>query len=98
MTEECSFVADLWRADAQDAWYFLTLPPDAAAAVRQLPRPPGGFGSVRVEATVGSTSWRTSVFPDTRSGSFLLPVRKAVRRAEDLEEGEPVTVTLRVPG
>lgn len=94
--ERCLFRATLWRAEAQDAWYFLTLPPDASATVRQRPRAPRGFGSVRVEVTVGGTTWRTSVFPDAASGCFVLPVKKAVRLAEDLEEGEPVDVELEV--
>lgn len=97
MGEDGRFTAELWRWDAaQDAWFFVTLPPDLSAVVRERPRPRRGFGSVRVEATVGGTTWRTSVFPDSTSGCYVLPVRKAVRRAEDLEEGEPVDVALTV--
>ena len=53
-----------------------------------------GFGSYRVEVTVGATVWRTSVFP--ASECFVLPVKKAVRRAEDLEVGDTVAVRLDV--
>ena len=53
-----------------------------------------GFGSVRVEATVGGSTWRTSVFPDTSSGSFVLPVKKPVRIAEGIEPGDTVDVSL----
>src|SRR5262249_6901770 len=49
-----------------------------------------GFGSVRVAVTVGSTSWRTSIFPDSKTGAYLLPVKKAVRAAERLEAGDQV--------
>lgn len=97
MGEQCRFTAELWRWEAaQDAWFFVTLPEDVSALVRERPRPRRGFGSVRVEATVGGTTWRTSVFPDSTSGRYVLPVKKAVRTAEDLEEGEPVDVTLTV--
>jgi hypothetical protein len=34
------------------------------------------------------------VFPDAESGRYVLPVKQAVRRAEDLDEGEPVDVRL----
>jgi len=44
--------------------------------------------------TVGSSTWNTSIFPDTKSESFLLPVKKAVRVAEDLDDGAPVDVRL----
>ena len=58
-----------------------------------------GFGSVRVSVQVGSTRWHTSVFPDDGgSGGFVLPVKKAVRAAHDVEEGDDLTVTLEVRG
>ena len=79
--------AELWLADAADAWVFVTLPPDVGEEVRERAGPPRGFGSVRVEVTVGSTTWRTSVFPDKVRG-YVLPVKKAVRRAESLEVGD----------
>lgn len=81
------------------SWFFVRLTPEAAEDVRDLTTgPPTGFGSVRVEATIGSSTWQTSVFPDKGSGSFVLPVKKAVRAAEDLDDGTPVTVSLRVLG
>ncbi len=59
-------------------------------------QPAAGFGSRRVEVTVGATTWRTSVFPDNASASYLLPVKKAVRVAEGLDEGDEITVRLEV--
>lgn len=96
LDEEWEFTAELWEHDGDAAWCFVTLPLDVAEEVRLVSGPPRGFGSVRVEVTVGSTTWRTSVFPDKRSGSFFLPVKKDVRRAESLEVGESVAVRLAV--
>lgn len=53
-----------------------------------------GFGSVRVEVTVGPTTWCTSIFPSKESGSYVLPVKKAVRAAAEAEEGDDVDVEL----
>lgn len=86
--------AELWLADA---WVFLTLPADVGEMVRELAGPPPGFGSVRVEVTVGSTTWRTSVFPDQARG-YVLSVKKAVRRAESLEIGDSTRLRLVVLG
>ncbi|HQR26240.1 MAG TPA: DUF1905 domain-containing protein [Nocardioides sp.] len=94
MSEAHRFSAELWEAGAADAWVFLTLPPDVSEEIREVPRPPRGFGSVRVEVTVGGTTWRTSVFPDARSGCYVLPVKRAVRQAEDLEVGDTAQVGL----
>ncbi len=92
----CRFTAELWRWEAQGAWFFVTVPARESAVIRERPRPPRGFGSVRVKATIGSTTWSTSVFPDSTRGAYVLPVKKAVRRAEDLEEGDDAAVLLEV--
>ena len=88
------FTAELWRWEAQSSWFFVTVAPDASARIGEVPRPPRGFGSVRVRATVGDTSWTTSVFPDAARGAYVLPVKKAVRQAEGLGEGDPADVVL----
>ncbi len=89
------FTAPLWRYEGDAAWFFVTVPVDVSDDVRELTDGSRrGFGSVRVRATVGSTTWTTSVFPDSKRGAFLLPVKKAVRVAEDLEDGDDVRVVL----
>ena len=92
----CRFTAELWRWEAQEGWFFVTVPARESARIRERPRPPRGFGSVRVQVTIGSTTWTTSVFPDSTRGAYVLPVKKAVRRAEDLEEGDDAVVLLEV--
>ena len=47
-----------------------------------------------VGATIGGTTWRTSIFPDTASGGYVLPVKRAVRTAESVEPGDTTTVTV----
>ena len=75
-------------------WHFITVPEDEAVEIRAhslLYR--GGFGSVKVEATVNGVSWRTSVFPQ-KSGGYLLPVKKEVRCRAGIAAGDEVTVEL----
>lgn len=91
-----SFTAPLWEWSAQGGWFFVTLPTDAADDIAEVDRAERGFGSVRVQVTVGATTWSTSVFPDTKQGSYVLPVKKAVRSAEGLAVGDAVEVTLEV--
>jgi hypothetical protein len=83
--------------DGPAAWHFISLPTDAADAIADLVADrTKAFGSVRVQATIGATSWATSLFPDARSGTYVLPVKKAVRAAEGLSDGTPVTVVVSV--
>jgi hypothetical protein len=92
-----AFRAELWQYDGPAAWYFISLPPDVADDIRAKFGPQAsGFGSIKVEAVVGSTPWSTSLFPDKARGTYLLPIKKAVRVAENLETGDVATVNLRI--
>jgi hypothetical protein len=63
--------------------------------MRRLEGMARGFGSLRVTARIGETSWQTSVFPSRETG-WMLPVKAAVRKAEGLAEGDEVVLTLEV--
>ncbi|ANJ28037.1 DUF1905 domain-containing protein [Agromyces aureus] len=90
------FTAPLWEWSARAEWFFVTVPDEASADIREIPRPPRGFGSVRVSVRVGGSSWTTSIFPDSTVGCYVLPIKKAVRVAEGLAEGGEVAVSLTV--
>ena len=47
-----------------------------------------------MKARIGRTDFTTSLFP--RGDLYLVPVKVAVRRAEDLALGDEVTVHLRL--
>jgi len=81
------FEAEVWRWKEDAAWHFVTLPADCAEGLKALRGRAPGFGSIRVRVETGGTAWRTSLFPDRRSGSFLLPLKADVRRREGLEAG-----------
>jgi hypothetical protein len=90
-----SFTAPLWEYGGESAWFFVTLPPDVSTSIRDMPRAPRqGFGSIRVAVTVGSSEWMTSIFPDSKSGCFILPMKRSVRSAEGIETGSDVRVSL----
>lgn len=87
------FDAELWRHNGNAAWYFVTAPADACEQIDdQAPFPRAGFGSVKVEATIGGSTWSTSVFPG--SDGFVLPVKKQIRKAEGIDDGDIVRVGL----
>jgi hypothetical protein len=55
-----------------------------------------GFGSLKVEVSVGATKWNTSIFPDKYSGSYILPLKVSVRKAEEIEVGDTLTYTIKI--
>lgn len=93
---QLTFTAPLWLWNGKGAWHFITLPPDEAGLVRMAvpKRKTRGWGSVRVKARIGETSFATSLFPATQVKSYLLPIKADVRRAERLNVGDKVDVTL----
>ncbi|MGB3909433.1 MAG: DUF1905 domain-containing protein [Pseudolysinimonas sp.] len=89
------FDAEAWLWDARqgDSWVFVSLPEEASVEIREVAGAlPRGFGSVRVTVTLGATVWKTSIFPDAKAGVYVLPLKKAVRKAEGVEAGDTVTV------
>jgi len=88
----------LWQgadgAPAKGSWFFLTIDGETAQAIRAHAVNAAAWGSVYVEATIGATTWRTSLFPSKQAGGWLLPLKAAVRKAERIGEGSAVEVRL----
>lgn len=95
---------ELWQwttPEAPASWYFLTIDGEvgeslrAMALMRRLESgAKRGWGSVKVTATIGETSWATSMFPHKESGGYILPVKAAVRKAEGIVPGDQVELTV----
>ena len=92
------FRGDLWAhtTASPGSWHFVTIPVDLADDIIGEAGLRKAFGSIRVEATIGATTWRTSLFPDKARGSLLLPVKKQVRSIEDISDGSPCEVALSI--
>ena len=103
MTESITHTGPLWRwttPRASAAWHFVTIDGAAGeelsgtAIMRRMEGNARGFGSLKVTATIGATTFKTSVFPSKEQGGWLLPIKARVRKAEGLGEGDKVTVVL----
>ena len=86
---------EIWHWRGPAPYYFVTVPADASARLKEVASAVTyGWGMVPVLAEVGDTEWETSLWP--KDGGYVVPLKDAVRRAEDLEEGEIVTIRLTV--
>lgn len=82
-----------WRGPAP--WYFVSMPEQQSRDLKVISNlVTYGWGVIPVQARIGETEWRTSLFP--KDGRYLVPVKTSVRKAEDLDEGDEVTVRLEV--
>jgi hypothetical protein len=91
------FSAELWIWDARrgDSWTFVSLPIEASGEIRDLAGGRRrGFGSLRVRAEVGGSTWTTSIFPDSARNAYVLPIKRGIRKAEALDAGDLVSVTV----
>ena len=96
-TERYTFEAEIWTSATTATWHFLSVPEEDADDIdERFGHRAAGFGSIRVEVTIGATTWQTSVFPDTKRATYVLPVKAAVRKAEGLDVGSIAKVELRV--
>lgn len=92
---EFRFTAELWEYEGEAPWVFVTLPADLADEIDEAVPQKRGFGSVKVEVQAGHSKWSTSLFPDKSHGSFVLPVKRAIREAERISPGDQVTFVVR---
>lgn len=91
------FQEKIWLYPGKAAWHFVTLPPTLAKEIDYyFSTEKKGWGALTVEATIGETTWKTAIFPDKQSGSYLLPLKAAVRKSESLRDGSLVAVLLQL--
>jgi hypothetical protein len=77
-----------------DTWVFVSLPASESEEIRDLAGGlRRGFGSLRVRATIGTSTWTTSIFPGSQA-AYVLPVKRSVRVAEALDVGDTAQVVL----
>jgi hypothetical protein len=80
-----------WRGPAP--FVFVSLPPEEAETVKALARELSyGWGCIPVTVRIGGTRFTTSLMP--RQGGYLVPIKVAVQRAERVEVGQQVDLTL----
>ena len=94
---ELRFSGEVWFWRGPAPWHFVTTPDEVAAALEHAADLVSyGWGMIPVEARIGRTSYTTSLWP--KDGSYVVPIKAAVRRAEGIELGDVVTVELVVRG
>ena len=90
MEFEFSGVVWEWRGPAP--FHFVSVPPDDAEEIKDAAsRVSYGWGMIPVKATIGATSFTTSLWP--KNGSYVLPLKDAVRHAERIELDDVVEVS-----
>lgn len=95
--DEYRMQAKVWRYTGKATWYFATLPKSQSTAIRTLfGGLARGWGSLPVSATIGRTTWKTSIFPDRKAGIYILPLKAEIRKQEKIREGASVRLRIEI--
>ena len=91
---ELRFKAKVWIYEGPSPWYFITVPKKESGELKEMFGPyHRGWGSIPVRVTIGESSWKTSIFWE-KKGTYILPIKKEIRRAENIGNGDLVTLGL----
>ena len=91
-----SFSAELEQWQGDSGWFFVRVPIEYYDELYEISslHDRRGFGSIKVSSTIGSSTWSTSIFPDSKAKSYILFIKKAIRSAEDIAVGDTVQVEI----
>jgi hypothetical protein len=89
------FKGPIWYWKGPAPWYFVTVPEDVCEEIKDVSgHVTYGWGMIPVDARIGKTKWYTAMFP--KDGRYVLPIKTVIRKAESIEEGDEVSVSIDV--
>jgi len=89
------FSGKIWFWKGPAPWFFVTIPIEQSRDLKAISAlVTYGWGVIPVHVRIGRTEWQTSLFP--KDDLYLVPIKASVRNAENLEEGDTVTIHLEV--
>jgi hypothetical protein len=92
------FSANVWEWRGPAPYHFVAVPEDIAAEIKEMASAVTyGWGMIPVSGKIGSTSFTTSLW--AKNGTYAVPLKDAVRKAEGISLGDMVSVelSLRLP-
>ena len=92
---EIEFSGEVWYWKGPAPWYFITVPAELGHELHTIASAVTyGWGMIPATVSIGGTAWRTALWP--RDGSYIVPIKAAVRKLEALRVGDEVAVRLEV--
>ena len=95
--KEFKMKAKVWLYPGMAGWHFITLPKKESDLIKEMfGSLQLGWGSLPVKATIGQTSWKTSIFRDKKAEAYLLPLKTEVRKKENISPGDIVDFIIEI--
>jgi Domain of unknown function (DUF1905) len=97
MSMQFEFSNEIWEWRGPAPFFFVSVPEAEAEEIRQAAKVlTYGWGMIPVVATIGGIDFETSMF--AKNGTYVLPLKSAVRTPLKLEAGQTVNVTIVLGG
>ena len=92
---DLEFAGEIWFWKGPSPYHFVSVPEDECGELEEAAALVSyGWGMIPASVRIGDTAWTTSLWP--KDGGYVVPLKDAVRRAEQLDVGDHVTLRLRV--
>ena len=92
---DLEFAGEIWFWKGPSPYHFVSVPEDECGELEEASALVSyGWGMIPASVRIGDTAWTTSLWP--KDGGYVVPLKDAVRRAEQLDVGDHVTLRLRV--
>lgn len=89
--------AKVWLYPGMAGWYFVTIPKDISEDIKDgFGDQTRGWGSLPVIVTLGTTNWKTSIFPDKKEGAFVLPLKAEMRKKEKISAEDSINFRIEI--
>jgi hypothetical protein len=87
----------VWLWTGKAAWYFVSIGVELSETINQeFSYLKGGWGSIPVELTVGKTTWKTSMFPNSKTKEYIIPIKSAIRKSEKISENDIISIQIQI--
>ena len=88
-----TFSGAVWEWRGPAPYHFVSVPLEVAREIKELASAVTyGWGMIPVSGKIGSTSFGTSLW--AKNGTYAVPLKDAVRKAESISLGDNVSVEL----
>lgn len=92
---ELTVTGEVWEWRGPAPFHFVTVGDDEAEMIQAVAHQVSyGWGMIPIEGRVGRTAFKTALWP--KNGSYVIPLKDAVRTAEQIELDDVITVEMRI--
>lgn len=89
--------SEVFQYPGMGGWHFIGIPKKESEEIKKnFADKKRGWGSLPVIVTLGKSTWKTSIFPDKKSGTYLLPLKADIRKKEGIMHSDKVVFSIEI--